>query len=125
MRVGGRRNVFWHGGLFVVLATAAQPSQKISGPKYIITLTPQAVIMRLSSDSIWNVILFYKYNLEQCTSVDIHSKKICFLAVIQHLNIHQKCSCAAMCMSLFICYLSEDCFSMCAHWLSKCLFYIL
>ncbi len=45
-------------------------------------------------------------------------QKISFLAIIQHLNIHQKCSCAAVHMSPLICsYLSEDCFSMCAHWL--------
>lgn len=45
-------------------------------------------------------------------------QEICFLAIIQHLNIHQKCSCAAARMSPFICsYLSEDCFSMFAHWL--------
>lgn len=118
MRVGGRRNAFWHGGPFVVLVTAAQQSQKNSGP--IIHHHPgspgshQEALIRSSID---------RHPVPQTQPrTTYHSRhlllKICFLAVVQCLNIHQKRSCTAVRMFPFICsYLSEDCFSMCAYWL--------
>lgn len=74
---GRKKECFLARWSFFVLSSAAWPSQKISGPGCIIALTPQAVAMRLWSDSIENVILF-KHNIEQCISIDIHLRKPAF-----------------------------------------------
>lgn len=114
MRVGERRNAFWHGGPFVVLATAAQPSQRNPGP--VIHHHPGSPGSRQEA-LIWSSIERYPVPQTQprTTYRSRHIlPKICFLAIVQCLNSYQRCSSTAVRMFPFICsYLSEDCFSMC------------
>lgn len=72
MRVGGRRNAFWHRSPFVVCWLLLSHHGGTQGPD---TSPPWLPAARLWSDSLRSVILFYKHSREQRTAVAIRSRK--------------------------------------------------